>query len=107
MHAESILQRSSHDGNDGRKIFRFTTGHDSIDRHLLDAAGDVIWWHAADQLASFQLGSGQHAHDPHRRWRNNRQAISPTAIEAGFHVVFSVGKLNTSRFEFLTVKFGG
>ena len=75
MHAEAILQCSSYNGNDGREIFGLTTGHDGIDRHFLDAAGDVVRWHDADQLIGFQFGSGQHSHDPHRRRRNDRQAV--------------------------------
>ena len=67
-----------------RHVLGLASGHDRIDRHLLDGAWHEVRRDGADHLVCLARGALQHAQDAIIGWRYDRQTIRPAAIETRF-----------------------
>ena len=95
MNVESVIAYSFKTCNDPWQVLGFTTSHHRIDRHFFNGDLYEVGRNNCHNISWLASSSGEHAHHPLFGRRNNRKAISPTAIKHGFKFVFCFSDVNT------------
>ena len=102
-----LVNEAVHGGKNHRKIFRLGSRHHGIHGDFFNRRGSLLWSHLPDDLLWRARRRGQHCLHELRCRRNDRQAVSPVAIEEQVvHLLICVlivlaGYLDVGAFELL------